>query len=113
MLGVFTGLVVTLFIITLYKCEDISERLWIPNFLKPALGGLMLGLLLLRWPQIFGVVGYGGINIVLNGAIPALLLLIHALVKILATSITLGSGGSGGVFAPSLFIGAMTGGFFG
>jgi CIC family chloride channel protein len=111
-LGILAGLVATLFILTLYKCEDIFERLWIPNFLKPALGGLMLGLLLLRWPQVFGV-GYGGINIALNGAIPAMLLLILALVKILATSITLGSGGSGGVFAPSLFIGAMTGGFFG
>jgi CIC family chloride channel protein len=110
--GVIAGLVATLFITTLYKCEDIFDRLLIPNFLKPALGGLLLGLLLLRWPQVFGV-GYGGINVALNGTMPALLLLVLILVKILATSITLGSGGSGGVFAPSLFIGAMTGGFFG
>jgi CIC family chloride channel protein len=83
-----------------------------PDFLKPAIGAFILGLLLLRWPQVFGV-GYGGINIALKSSMPALLLLSLILVKILATSITLGSGGSGGIFAPSLFIGAMTGGFFG
>jgi chloride channel protein, CIC family len=111
-LGVIAGLVAILFTTTLYKCEDLFDRLLLPDFLKPALGGLLIGLLLLRWPQVFGV-GYGGINIALNSAMPAMLLLILILVKILATSITLGSGGSGGVFAPSLFIGAMTGGFFG
>jgi CIC family chloride channel protein len=111
-LGVIAGLVAILFTTTLYKCEDIFDRLLLPEFLKPALGGFLLGLLLLKWPQAFGV-GYGGINIALNSAMPALLLLSLILVKILATSITLGSGGSGGIFAPSLFIGAMTGGFFG
>jgi CIC family chloride channel protein len=111
-LGVLAGLMAILFVTTLYKCEDIFDKLHIPSFLKPAIGGLLLGILLLRWPQVFGV-GYGAINIALNGEMPALLFLSLALLKILATSITLGSGGSGGVFAPSLFVGAMTGGFFG
>lgn len=111
-LGLVAALVSILFINTLYKCEDIFDWLAMPDFLKPAIGAFILGLLLLRWPQVFGV-GYGGINIALKSSMPALLLLSLILVKILATSITLGSGGSGGIFAPSLFIGAMTGGFFG
>ena len=111
-LGVLSGLMAVLFVTTLYKCEDIFDKLHIPDFLKPALGGLLLGILILRWPQVFGV-GYGAINIALDGAMPVFLFLSLALIKILATSISLGSGGSGGVFAPSLFVGAMTGGFFG
>jgi CIC family chloride channel protein len=58
-------------------------------------------------------VGYGSINLSLKNQLPALLLFTLVFVKILATSVTIGSGGSGGIFAPSLFIGAMTGGFFG
>jgi CIC family chloride channel protein len=72
----------------------------------------MLGCLLWKWPYVFGV-GYGSINLSLKNQLPALLLLTLVFVKILATSVTIGSGGSGGIFAPSLFIGAMTGGFFG
>jgi CIC family chloride channel protein len=78
----------------------------------PALGGIFLGLLFLKWPHVFGV-GYGSINKSLMNAMPGLLLLSLIFVKIIATSVTLGSGGSGGIFAPSLFVGAMTGGFFG
>jgi CIC family chloride channel protein len=84
----------------------------IPEYIKPAIGGLILGLILIRWPQVFGV-GYGAINLSLTNKIYPLLLLSLIGIKILATSITIGSGGSGGIFAPSLFIGAMTGGFFG
>ncbi len=111
-LGVLAGTVSILFVTTLYKCEDIFEKLPLPNYLKGALGGLLLGLMLTRWPQVFGV-GYGAINVALLTQLPLALLLMLALLKILATSITLGSGGSGGIFAPSLFIGAMTGSFFG
>jgi len=111
-LGLLAGLVSILFIVVLYKTEDLFEDLKIPEWLKPALGGLLLGLLFLKWPHVFGV-GYGTINKSLINEIPWLLLLSLIFIKILATSITLGSGGSGGIFAPSLFIGAMTGGFFG
>jgi CIC family chloride channel protein len=72
----------------------------------------MLGCLLIIWPNVFGV-GYGTINLSLKNELPLILLLTLVFVKILATSITIGSGGSGGIFAPSLFIGAMSGGFFG
>ena len=111
-LGIAAGFVALLFIISLYKCEDIFNALKIPDYLKPALGGLLLGGLLCKWPYVFGV-GYGAVNLALKNQLPVLLLFSLIFVKILATSITLGSGASGGIFAPSLFIGAMTGGFFG
>jgi CIC family chloride channel protein len=112
LLGIIVGLVSLLFITVLYKSEDLFDDLKVPEYLKPALGGLMLGCLLIVWPNVFGV-GYGTINLSLKNQLPFLLLLTLIFVKILATSITIGSGGSGGIFAPSLFIGAMTGGFFG
>jgi CIC family chloride channel protein len=111
-LGIIAGLAGLLFIITLYRCEDFFAALKIPDYLKPGLGGMLLGVLLCKWPHVFGV-GYGAVNLSLKNQLPVLLLFSLVFVKILATSITLGSGASGGIFAPSLFIGAMTGGFFG
>ena len=112
-LGLLCGVVSVVFVYILYKSEDIfDDYLKIPDFIKPAIGGFLLGLILLQFPHVFGV-GYGGINLALTNQLPAMMLLALCVVKILATSITIGSGGSGGVFAPSLFIGAMTGGFFG
>jgi CIC family chloride channel protein len=111
-LGVVAGLIAVLFTVTLYKIEDGFEALKFPEYLKPALGGLLLGVMLIKLPHVFGV-GYGAINLSLKNQMPALILLSLVFVKILATSVTIGSGGSGGIFAPSLFIGAMTGGFFG
>jgi CIC family chloride channel protein len=111
-LGILAGMVAVIFIVLLYKSEDFFDFMNIPIWLKPALGGILLGLLFLQWPHVFGV-GYGTINRSLINELPALLLLSLIFAKILATSITIGSGGSGGIFAPSLFIGAMTGGFFG
>ncbi|MDF1526486.1 MAG: chloride channel protein [bacterium] len=111
-LGVIVGFVSLLFILTVNKSEDLFDALKMPEYLKPALGGLMLGCLLIVWPNVFGV-GYGSINLSLTNQLPFIILLTLVFVKILATSITVGSGGSGGIFAPSLFIGAMTGGFFG
>ncbi len=111
-LGLFAGLVAILFIITLYKAEDLFDNLPIPQWLKPALGGLLLGLILIKFPQVFGV-GYGAINEALFNRLSGVFLISLVFLKIAATSITLGAGGSGGIFAPSLFIGAMAGGFFG
>ncbi len=111
-LGLIVGLVALFFIVTLYKFEDLFDDLKIPDYLKPALGGMLLGCLLLVWPNVFGV-GYGTINLSLKNDLPFLILVTLVFIKILATSVTVGSGGSGGVFAPSLFIGAMTGGAFG
>jgi CIC family chloride channel protein len=112
LLGIAAGFAALLFISSLYKCEDLFEALKIPEYLKPSLGGLLLGCILWRWPHVFGV-GYGSINLSLENQLPLLLLFTLIFVKIVATSITLGSGESGGIFAPSLFIGAMAGGSFG
>jgi CIC family chloride channel protein len=108
-LAAFTAL---LFIKILYKCEDIFDSWKIREYTKPAIGGLIIGLIGLYFPQIFGV-GYESIEMALYGKITAKIVIILVLAKIVATSVTLGSGGSGGVFAPSLFIGAMLGEVFG
>ncbi len=110
--GFLAALTSLFFIKVLYKCEDIFDAWKFPEYLKPAIGGLILGLIGLYFPQIFGV-GYEAIELALSGQMAAQIIIILVLVKIVATSITLGSGGSGGVFAPSLFIGAMLGGAYG
>lgn len=111
-LGLFCALVAVTFTKTLYRMEDIFNGLKFPEYLKAAGGGVILGAISLIFPQILGV-GYGAIDLSLVQAYAWWLMLILVLCKIFATSITIGSGGSGGIFAPSLFIGAMAGGFFG
>ncbi len=101
------------FVRVLYGGEDIADRLWRgPEWLRPAVGGVLLGLLLLAVPQMYGV-GYPVLQLAVAGhyAIIALLALLAA--KVLATSLTMWIGGSGGVFAPSLFMGAMLGSAYG
>ncbi len=112
LLGILAGLIAIVFTSVIYGAEDLFERLPLPGWLKPALGGAMLGVIFLRFPHVFGV-GYGAINLSLVNELSLLLLFLLIWVKIAATSITIGTGGSGGIFAPSLFIGAMTGGAFG
>ena len=111
-LGLFCAVVGVAFTRTLYKLEDVFDDLKFPAYLKAILGGLILGTGGLLVPQILGV-GYGAIDLALIQKYSWWLLLVLVAGKILATSITIGSGGSGGVFAPSLFLGAMAGGFFG
>ncbi len=112
-LGAASGLVAFLFIKTLYYSEEIFDnRIKIPEYLKPALGGVGIGIIALVFPEIMGV-GYDSINIALTGNLIWYFALALIFMKILATSLTLGSGGSGGIFAPSLFMGAMLGYFFG
>jgi CIC family chloride channel protein len=111
-LGFLAAVTSWLFIKLLYKNEDIFDSWKIPEYVKPAIGGLILGIIGFYFPQIFGV-GYASIEQTLNRQLAPLLILALVGLKILATSLTLGSGGSGGVFAPSLFIGAMLGSSFG
>jgi chloride channel protein, CIC family len=92
--------------------EDIFDGLKFPEYLKAVIGGLILGVISLLFPQILSV-GYDAIDLALGQAYAWWLMIVLVLCKILATSITIGSGGSGGIFAPSLFMGAMAGGFFG
>jgi CIC family chloride channel protein len=111
-LGAVCALIGVLFIRALYKTEDIFDAIKIPEYVKPALGGIAIGLIGLYSPYLFGV-GYDGVEQTLLGKIGLISLMALLLLKILATSFTLGSGGSGGIFAPSLFMGAMVGGIFG
>jgi CIC family chloride channel protein len=110
--GLVAGVVAIVFMRTLYFTEDVFEKIPIPEYLKAALGGLLVGFIGIEYANVFGV-GYSSITMALTGALPAVMLGTLLVAKILATSITIGSGGSGGIFAPSLFLGAMTGGFLG
>ncbi len=102
-----------LYVRVFYGLRDhLFRRLSVPNALKPAIGGLLLGLLALWLPQCMAG-GYGWIQRAIHGELTLFLLVVLCLGKIIATSFTISSGGSGGVFAPSLFIGAMLGGAFG
>lgn len=140
LLGLICGWLSILFIGMFFRTESVFKRVRIPLYLLPALGGLLVGVTGYFFPEIFGV-GYGEIpglvgesfsnlsqgpvDMVLNNevmdrdwlGIVALsglgLMIILVFLKMAATSLTLGSGGSGGVFAPSLFIGAMIGGAVG
>jgi CIC family chloride channel protein len=112
-LGVVSGLVALSFTKTLYAFEDASDAArMIPEWLKPAIGGAALGVVIIFFPAAFGV-GYGPMNLSLTNNMGFWMLFALIWIKILASAITLGSGGSGGIFAPSLFIGAMAGGAFG
>lgn len=92
--------------------NQVFRRLPLPRVVKPAIGGLMVGVIALWFPQIMAG-GYGWIQEAIEGRMALALLLVLCFAKIIATSCTISSGGSGGVFAPSLFIGAMLGGAYG
>jgi CIC family chloride channel protein len=110
--GFVAGFVALAFMLSLYATEDVFDWIPIPEYWKAAIGGLAVGAIGVYYPNVFGV-GYGTITDALNSALPGALLFALLLAKMAATSLTIGSGGSGGIFAPSLFLGAMTGGFMG
>lgn len=119
LLGVLAGLVSVGFILVLYGAEDVFHALTVPDWIKPAMGGLMVGAIgllyptsLLPYPEIFGST-YVPIGAAVNGQLSFSLLAALLAGKFIATALTLGSGGSGGVFGPSLFLGATLGGAFG
>ncbi|MGK9368233.1 chloride channel protein [Melioribacter sp. Ez-97] len=113
LLGAVCGLFSYLFIKLLYFSENFFDnKLKLPEQIKPALGGIIIGIIALQFPHVMGV-GYDTINLALHGNLIWYLAIGLLFAKIVATSVTLGSGGSGGIFAPSLFMGAMIGVFFG
>ncbi|MBN1264663.1 MAG: chloride channel protein [Anaerolineales bacterium] len=124
LLGVLAAFVGVIFVKVLYAAEDLFES-WkaIPEWFQPAVGGAMLGVVALvyplftplQWeklPQIFNV-GYDVIEEALLNHTALAVVLLLLILKLLATALTLGSGGSGGIFAPGLFMGAMLGAAFG
>ena len=108
-LGVLAGVTATLVPVVFYRIRDLFRVSRIPPALRPAAGGLAMGLLGMAVPQVIGG-GYGWMQMAIDGrlALGTMLLLVGA--KWLATSLSVASGGSGGVFAPSLYVGAMLGG---
>lgn len=111
-MGIIAGLAGVFFTITLYKTEDLFTLIPIPPYAKAAVGGLMVGCIGVFFPHVYGV-GYDAIGLALQEGLIWYMLVALIFVKIAATSLTIGSGGSGGIFAPSLFIGAMVGAAFG
>ena len=113
-LGITAGLIGVAFQKTLYKGQDAADAVWAnrPEWLRPVAGGLLLGLVLLALPQMYGV-GYPVMDRVFGGHYVLWFIVLLMVGKILAASLTLWIGGSGGVFAPSLFIGATAGSAFG
>jgi chloride channel protein, CIC family len=110
-LGLAAGLVGTALPAVFYGLRDFFRWLPIPNWTKPALGGLGVGVLALSLPQVLGG-GYGWIQQAINGELALRLLAVLIFAKMLAFALTVSSGGSGGVFAPSLYVGAMLGAAF-
>ena len=112
LLGLLIGILATLFIDTHFRIKDRFTALKIPKLAKPVLGGLLVGIIGLGFPQVFGN-GYEFMESVLLGNQTWYLLAALVLIKAVATSITLGSGLPGGLFAPCLYLGAVAGGSFG
>jgi chloride channel protein, CIC family len=114
LLAVIAALMGLAFKAVLYRTEDLWDRLWKgrPEWARPAAGGIALGLLLLAIPQMYGV-GYPVMYKATAGQYALWFLILLAFAKIAACSTTIGIGGSGGVFAPSLFIGVTSGMAFG
>jgi chloride channel protein, CIC family len=109
-LGAASGVTATLLPVVFYGTRDIFHKLRIPPHIKPAIGGFGVGLLALALPQVLGG-GYGWIQEAIDGKLPLMILFALVFAKMVAFALTVSSGGSGGVFAPSLFVGAMVGGF--
>ncbi|MFY1112529.1 MAG: chloride channel protein [Methanosarcinaceae archaeon] len=111
-LGLLAGIVATVLIRTLYFTKEIFGKMPLHPAFKPAFGGLGVGIIGFFYPEVFGL-GYSVITAALENQFTLDLLLILLVLKILAFSLTMGSGGSGGSIVPSLFSGAMLGGAFG
>ena len=113
-LAVIAALMGLAFKAVLYATEDLCDRAWKgrPEWARPAVGGLALGLLLLALPQMYGV-GYPVMYRTTAGQYALWFVIVLAFAKIAATSLSIGIGGSGGIFAPSLFIGVTSGMAFG
>ena len=112
LLGILAAVVGFAFIYALDRSEAAFAGWSIPDYLKPAVGGLAVGATGLLFPQVFGL-GYDTIEAALDDRLPLALMAALVVVKLVATSITVGSGSSGGVIGPSLYLGAVLGGTVG
>jgi CIC family chloride channel protein len=108
-LGLAAGLIATMLPVVFYGSRDFFRRLPVPPWIRPAIGAVMAGLIVLLVPKVIAG-GYGWMQEAIDGKLVLSTLAVLVFAKMIAMSFTIGSGGSGGVFAPTLFIGAMLGG---
>ena len=113
-LGLLAGLISLVFVRVLFGSQDLFEKLPLPRWLKPAIGMTVVGGIGVFWPQVFGN-GFEAVNVILREDIdtPLKVLSILLVMKVVASALTFGSGGAGGLFTPSLMVGALLGGVFG
>ncbi|MEA3465841.1 MAG: chloride channel protein [Thermodesulfobacteriota bacterium] len=111
-LGLLAGLLSILFIRSISKVEDLFEAATVPRWLRPAIGGVVVGGLAVFCPRALGV-GYLAINQVLDAELLPVLMLTILAAKFISTTCSVGAGFSGGIFAPSLVMGGLLGGVFG
>lgn len=110
-LGVLCGLVGVLYARGFYGITHIFQQIRLPNWIKPGIGGLMVGLIGLVLPQALGM-GYGWVQVSMGTgllSLPLWVILLLPFAKIVTTGLTVGSGGSGGIFGPGMVIGGMLG----
>jgi CIC family chloride channel protein len=112
LLGIAAGIIASIFPLIFYSIRDGFKAIKIPPHIKPAIGGLIVGLMALAVPGVLGG-GYGWIQAAIDDKLSTTTLLMLTFGMILALPLTVSSGGSGGVFAPSLFVGGMLGGMLG
>ncbi|GAC1407473.1 MAG: chloride channel protein [Ktedonobacteraceae bacterium] len=110
-LGVLCGLMGLLYSRGFYGITHVFHRMHLPNWIKPGIGGLLVGLIGLALPQALGM-GYGWVQVGMGQgllSIPLWVILLLPFVKIVTTGLSIGSGGSGGIFGPGMVIGGMVG----
>lgn len=112
LLGVMAAGVAVLFQLTVLAVDWFARHLKLPLVTRPAVGGLLIGIIAIWFPEVLGV-GYDTTDAALKGHLAVHVMLILIVVKTIATAIALGSRLGGGVFSPALYLGAMTGGAFG
>ncbi len=112
LLGVIAALVAVLFQLTILIADWVARNINMPLVLRPMVGGLLIGIMAIWFPEILGV-GYDTTDAALKDQIAVSMMLLLIVLKTLATAVTLGSRFGGGVFSPALYLGAMTGGAFG
>jgi len=111
-LGIVGGIAAIIFMHSIRLAQQAAEATPLPTWLRPAVAGLAVGVIALGFPQVLGV-GYGVTESTLLMEFSLLMCIAIGLAKIAATAISLGWGFGGGVFSPSLVIGAMVGAAFG
>ncbi|MGB2202785.1 MAG: chloride channel protein [Pseudooceanicola atlanticus] len=116
LLGAVCGVVAGMLMRSIFAAEDVAThiqgRIGLPRFIRPAIAGALLGLIAIWFPHIIGV-GYETTSLALTGRIGLWDAILFAVIKTVAVSITIGGRMGGGVFSPSLMVGALTGLAFG